>query len=123
MKRRTLITTGIVGALSLGLLAAAPVFAKGSGYGGGRGAMMFDRYDTNGDGKVTQDEFQAGHDERFEQMDLDGDGAVTQDEARQAMRQMRAEHWGQGGNGGQGGGRGTGPCGGGMGPGRGQPQQ
>ncbi len=55
MKRKTLITTAIVGALSLGLLAAAPVFAKGSGYGsgGGRGAMMFDRYDTNGDGKVT----------------------------------------------------------------------
>ena len=129
MKRKTLITTAIVGALSLGLLAAAPVFAKGSGYGsgsgGGRGAMMFDRYDTDGDGKITQDEFQAGHNERFDQMDLNGDGAVTQDEARQAMQQMRAEHRGRGwgGKGGQGMGRGMGPCGGGMGPGSGQTTQ
>jgi hypothetical protein len=56
-------------------------------------------------------------------MDADGDGAVTQDEARQAMQQMRAEHWGQGGKGGQGMGRGMGPCGGGMGQGRGQTPQ
>jgi len=118
MKRRTLITTAIVGALSLGLLATAPVLAKGPGYGGGRGAKMFDRYDTDGDGKVTQDEFQAGHNERFERMDLDGDGAVTQDEARQAMQQMRAEHRGRGGKG-----RGKGPCGGGMDSDQGQTQQ
>jgi hypothetical protein len=117
MKRRTLITTAIVGALSLGLLAAEPVLAKGPGYGGGRGAKMFDRYDTDGDGRVTFEEFQASYEGRFEQMDLDGDGAVTQDEARQAMRQMRAEHRGRGGNGG----RGMGPCGGG-GPGQGQGQ-
>jgi len=126
MKRRTLITTAIVGALSLGVLASAPVLARGPGYGGGRGAMMFDRYDTNGDGKVTQDEFQAGHDERFEQMDLDGDGAVTQDEARQAIQQMRADQRGWGGKGGrsgQGTGRGMGPCGGGMGPGGGRTTQ
>ena len=122
MKRKTLITTAIVGALSLGLLAAAPVLAKGPGYGGGPGAMMFDRFDTDGDGKVTQEEFQAGHDGRFAQMDLNGDGAVTQDEARQAMQQMRAEYMGKGKMGGPGG-QGMGPCGGGMGPGPGQTQQ
>jgi hypothetical protein len=123
MKRRTLITTAIVGALSLGLLAAEPVLAKGPGYGGGRGAKMFDRYDTDGDGRVTFEEFQASYEGRFDQMDLDGDGAVTQDEARQAMQQMRAEYRGRGGRGGQGMGRGNGPCGGGMGPGRGQTTQ
>jgi hypothetical protein len=126
MKRRTLITTAIVGALSLGLLATAPVLAKGPGYGGGRGPMMFDRFDTDGDGKVTQQEFDAGHSGRFAQMDINGDGAVTQDEARQAMQQMRAEHMGKGGMGGPGGqgtGRGMGPCGGGMGPGQGQTTQ
>ena len=120
MKTKALITTAIVGALSLGLLAAAPVLAKGPGYGGGRGAMMFDRFDADGDGKITHEEFQAGHDERFRQMDLDGDGAVTQNEARQAMQQMRAEHRGKGG---QGMGRGMGPCGDGMGQGRGQTPQ
>ena len=122
MKRKTLITTAIVGALSLGLLAAAPVLAKGPGYGGGPGAMMFDRFDTDGDGKVTQEEFDAGHSGRFQQMDLNGDGAVTQDEARQAMQQMRAEYMGKGKMGGPGG-QGMGPCGGGMGPGPGQTQQ
>jgi len=119
MKRNTLITTAIVGALSLGLLATAPVLAKGPGYGG-RGTMMFDRFDTNGDGTITEDEFQAGHDQRFQQMDLNGDGAVTPNEARQAMQQMRAQYRGQGG---QGMGRGMGPCGGGPGQGMGQPQQ
>jgi len=117
MKRRTLITTAIVGALSLGLLAAAPVLAKGPGYGGGRGAMMFDRFDTDGDGKVTQEEFDTAHEGRFQQMDLNGDGAVTQDEARQAMQQMRAQYLGKSGQG-----KGMGPCGGGMGPGQGQSQ-
>ena len=124
MKRKTLITTAIVGALSLGLLAAAPGFAKGPGYGGGRGAMMFERHDADGDGRITQDEFRAGHDERFEMMDADGDGAITQDEARQAMQQMRAEHRGKGGKGmGRGMGQGMGPCGGGMGQGQGQTPQ
>jgi hypothetical protein len=123
MKTKALITTAIVGALSLGLLASAPVLAKGPGYGGGRGAMMFQQYDTDGDGKVTFEEFQTGQEGRFEQMDIDGDGAVTQDEARQAMQQMRAERRGKGGRGGQGTGRGMGPCGGGMGPGGGRTTQ
>jgi len=96
MKRRTLITTAIIGALSLGLLAAEPVLAKGPGYGGGRGAKMFDRYDTDGDGKVTFEEFQSSQHERFERMDLDGDGAVTQDEAREAKQKMRAGRRGGG---------------------------
>ncbi len=117
MKTKTLIATAIVGALSLGLFAAAPVLAKGPGNGGGRGAMMFERHDTDGDGKITYEEFQAGHDERFKQMDLDGDGAITQDEAQQAMQKMRAEYRGKGGKGG----KGMGPCGG-TGQGQGQSQ-
>jgi Ca2+-binding EF-hand superfamily protein len=96
MKRRTLITTAIVGALSLGLLTATPVLAEGPGYGGGRGAMMFDRLDTNDDGTVTRREFQGSQHARFKQMDLNRDGRVTQHEARKATRQIRDQRWDKG---------------------------
>ena len=87
MKTRTLIASAMIGALSLGLFAAAPAIAKG----GGHGARMFERHDTDGDGKISQEEFRAAHEERFKKMDLDGDGYITKEEARQAWEKMRAE--------------------------------
>ncbi len=71
MKRRTLITTAIIGALSLGMLTATPVLAEGPGSRGGQHA-------------------------RFKQMDLNRDGRVTQHEARKATRQVRDQRWDRG---------------------------
>ncbi|MGF1641442.1 MAG: EF-hand domain-containing protein [Rhodospirillales bacterium] len=126
MKPRTLLTGAIVGALGLGLLAAAPVDAKGPMSGGGTpGMMMFDRFDTDGDGKVTREEFRVGHEallrqmeQRFDEADLDGDGAITRDEAWQAKQKMRAAWQAGGGPGGKAMRPGQGPRGG-MGPGQG----
>jgi hypothetical protein len=99
MKRRTLITTAIVGALSLGLLTAAPALAEGPGYGGGRGAKMFDRFDTNDDGSVNRRELRGGQHARFQKMDLNRNGRVTQHEARKATRQVHPQDWNRGGQG------------------------
>ncbi|MCU0839274.1 MAG: hypothetical protein MUE49_11220, partial [Rhodospirillales bacterium] len=50
------------------------------GPGGGRGAMMIEMYDADGDGRVTREEFLAGHAVRFEEMDVNKDGSVTFEE-------------------------------------------
>jgi hypothetical protein len=108
MKRRTLITTAIIGALSLGLLTATPVLAEGPGYGGGQHAR-FKQMDLNRDGKVTRHEArkvyrqvrardwdrgdQGNHYGRFKRADLNRDGKVTRHEARKVNRQIRAQNW------------------------------
>lgn len=38
------------------------------------------KFDTDGDGKVTRDEFNAGHAKMFGMMDTDGDGVLSGDE-------------------------------------------
>jgi catechol 2,3-dioxygenase-like lactoylglutathione lyase family enzyme len=45
----------------------------------GRGAGAFERFDRNGDGKITRDELPGP---LFAEIDRDGDGAVTREEAR-----------------------------------------
>lgn len=94
MKRTTMIATAMAALLATGLTAAVPADAANSGQG--RGAKMFDRHDTNSDGKITQEEFMAGCANRFTMMDLDGSGDVTQEEAREAYEQMRAKRKGMG---------------------------
>jgi len=114
MKRKALLTTAMAALLATGLAAAAePAFAKNQGQG--RGAKMFDRHDTNGDGTITQEEFTSRCAQRFAMMDQDGNGAVTREEAQAAYQQMRDKR-GAMGPGGQGG-QGKGP-----GPKQGQPQ-
>lgn len=49
------------------------MMGKGGGYGPGK-------FDADGDGKVTLEEFNAGHAKMFEMMDTDGDGVLSGDE-------------------------------------------
>jgi Ca2+-binding EF-hand superfamily protein len=55
-----------------------PGVSPGSPAGGG--SRMFERLDTDGDGKITQQELQAVHHERFSRADVNNDGKVTRDE-------------------------------------------
>lgn len=55
----------------------------------------FDSYDTNKDGKVSEDEFVNHMKEKFKKADADGDGYVTKEEAQKfadTMREKRMEH-------------------------------
>ncbi|MBL8707557.1 MAG: EF-hand domain-containing protein [Rhodospirillaceae bacterium] len=69
----------------------------------GHAAMMLQRMDSSGDGRVTADEWQAAALRRFVAMDADGDGAVTADEmqAHHGKRQhgMMGDQAGQHGRG------------------------
>ena len=47
---------------------------------GARAERMFERFDTNSDGTVTQDELPDGMQQFMERFDRDGDGVVTEDE-------------------------------------------
>ena len=55
-----------------------------------RQAGMLERFDTDGDGAISQAEFAAKPNPMFDRADADGDGIVTEDE-RKAMRQAFAE--------------------------------
>ncbi|MBK8175532.1 MAG: EF-hand domain-containing protein [Rhodospirillales bacterium] len=46
--------------------------------------MMLERFDTNGDGKITKEEFETQRNERFASMDKNGDGQISLDEFQSA---------------------------------------
>jgi len=100
MKKTLLISTGLALLVGTALATQWPAQARGPGGGPGGGpgygpgTMMFEMMDTNEDGQITNEEFDARHDSRFDEFDADGDGKVTLDEAKQwrpAPNPRRAE--------------------------------
>jgi len=91
---RNILTTAIAA-----LTFAAPAMADQHGSGDtddgrGPGGQMFERLDTNNDGKIDRLEIEQAQNERFARLDADGDGRVTQAEfeaGRAAMREERRE--------------------------------
>jgi EF hand len=69
---------------TIGIAVAAPDAAHQEG---SRGTHRFERFDTNKDGKVTRDEFQAAMDQLWQAADANQDGAVTPEEAKLAHAQ------------------------------------
>ena len=69
---------------------AAPALA-GGGMKHARAAEWFKSMDTDGDGQISQAEFDAGKHDRFSKFDLDADGRVTLEELKQAREQLREE--------------------------------
>ncbi len=93
MFRNRLLSTAALAVLGFGLI-AAPVAAAGWGGakgGGDRGARMFERYDTDGDGKISREEFEQARAARFATADADGDGAVTVQEFMTYAEARRVE--------------------------------
>lgn len=79
--------------MALSLVLASPAIAMhhGSASGadsekGGK-ASRFDKMDTNGDGKISRDEFVAMAAKRFDKMDANGDGSLSQDEMKRPRKQ------------------------------------
>jgi Ca2+-binding EF-hand superfamily protein len=52
---------------------------------------MFKMMDTNEDGKISKDEWQKHHDQRFAEIDTDKDGVITPAEIKEHHKQMRGK--------------------------------
>lgn len=50
---------------------------------------MFGAMDSNKDGRISREEWQAHHEQRFTEMDADKDGSVSADELREHHARMR----------------------------------
>jgi Ca2+-binding EF-hand superfamily protein len=85
MTRKTL---PLISVLALGLsLSTAPALAGKHGHG-----KFMESFDSNGDGKVTLDEFNTTSADRFKKMDTNADGKLTEEEFSgylQARREQR----------------------------------
>jgi len=77
--------TSLISAAALAVIAcgATSAFAQdqggqgGGGMGGGRGGGMFQRYDTDNDGKISLAEYEAGRMMQFKRIDNDGNGSLS----------------------------------------------
>lgn len=58
----------------------------------GRHGGWFQKLDEDGDGKVSQEEFQNRAEEKFDKMDGDGDGSITEEEWREAVEHWKEKH-------------------------------
>ncbi len=73
---------------------ASAALAHNQGHGGGKGARaerMFERMDTDQDGRVTREDARAYAADRFARMDANNDGQITKAERRDARKAHRAE--------------------------------
>ena len=81
-----------IAALSLMLGAAGAMAHDGAKHDGkDRGARMFEKVDTNGDGAITREEQRAFSDKKFDEIDANKDGKVTRDESKAHHEKKRAE--------------------------------
>ena len=65
------------------------------GHVGMKGPMhgkMLEKIDIDKDGKISKQEWQAHHDERFAELDADKDGAISQDEFKAHHQKMMKAH-------------------------------
>lgn len=76
--------------------------AKGSDGRKGGGARSLDRWDKDGDGKISKAEAPNRMQERFEMIDTNGDGSIDKMEQEALLKKM-SDRGGKGSRGGQGG--------------------
>lgn len=95
---KLLMTTGGI-ALGAVVLAGATL-ADGRGHGRGHGyhgAQLFESFDANGDGRLTQTEIDEVRQSRLEEFDADGDGSLTLEEYQalwlDAMRERMVDRF------------------------------
>lgn len=97
MRKRSIVTGGVLTAVAVLAFAARPAAAAD------RPApdleKVFKRKDANGDGRLTIEEFKTGMkdkalanaDKRFKRVDANGDGAVSLDEFKAGMQPKQAK--------------------------------
>jgi Ca2+-binding EF-hand superfamily protein len=80
----------------LALAFAAPAIAEDSKEGGNRPARIFQKSDTDGDGRLSKEERAAARDkhqkEHLQEFDADGDGKLSDTERSAANKQRYSRH-------------------------------
>lgn len=96
MKMRTSIIGGVTGLVVMAgaaaLAVASPDSSPNSGDARPHRGQLFEATDTNKDGVLSKDEFEARGGEMFSKMDTNKDGIVTKLEMSQAAQKKAAEH-------------------------------
>lgn len=87
--KRSLLTTGLVTALTLTAIGGA-AFAHQRG-GDGPGRPSFSEFDADGDGQITAAELVAHRTARFTEADANGDGVLSAEELMAHVQSDRAE--------------------------------
>lgn len=64
----------------------------GRGPGMKKHGMMFEKMDTDKDGKISKQEWQAHHEKMFSELDGDSDGSITKEEMKAMDERMMAKH-------------------------------
>ncbi len=67
-------------------LSTAPIFAEDHHTGHGK---MFEKFDVDGDGSITKEEFLKRHEERFTKVDSNSDGTLSKDEVEAMKAEMK----------------------------------
>ncbi len=91
MKTTAYWVTGTLVLVIAGAGMAAAHSAPGKGRGGEHGAAIFEMFDSNGDGRVTQAEMDALRAERFAEADANSDGLLSAEEMAAFAEARRAE--------------------------------
>ena len=87
--KNTVLLSGLAVAIVMG--ATVQGVASADGHGKHRSHYSFEKLDTNGDGKITQEEMTAHIQSRFEATDVDGDGSLSRDELVDRITKRAAE--------------------------------
>lgn len=69
--------------------AGSVLMAQESGPGTHRGMQMMKKWDADGNGELSKDEFLRAHEAMFDSLDTNGDGTLDQEEREAMMRKMR----------------------------------
>lgn len=88
IKRTSIIVTTLIAGL---VFTAGTASAKEGRGGKAHGQKMFERVDTNKDGKITRAESEKAATARFAKMDANGDGVITLAEAKAAHEARKAK--------------------------------
>lgn len=78
-----------VGAQPPGMMGQGQGQGMGMGMGGGMMMEHMKEMDQDGDGKLSQEEWSAYHEKRFQQLDANGDGFIDAEEFSQGMSAMK----------------------------------
>jgi Ca2+-binding EF-hand superfamily protein len=72
----------------LGIISISAHDGKGKGH---MGKEHFKKIDTDGDGKISKDEWQKFHESKFTEMDKDTDGSLSEEEIQSFHKEKRKE--------------------------------